>query len=487
MKTVPQFSYDPTSGLLALFDPAGMFVNIPIDSSTLFLADFLAQVSDPTAALNGAIATFNANPNFSRIVLPPGIVTFGSTLTTITRQVAIEGQFGSELRAVADGVGGLSVDTPSRCKFSDFRVTSYSAPGTSTGLHVFGGNFGSEFDGMEIVGFNEGVSIDGAAWSWNGGYIVDWTLTGILIDNGANPDTGDSSIDSGLKIDTGKTSPYDGTNPNTLQAGIRQHASGGLRIGSIKVLHGDYGYLMQLSNGASTSILNITGGSYEKQNKANIGLTHMGATGSFSLVSIIGNELGIAPRCVHVFGSRSFLANVTIDGNTGSNAASGSEARRLFDINQASAVYIGKGNNIAASGAANHTVMGSATSGCTVMIGLGSGAFTQRYVNQGAGNYFEPKNYDLGALSFASSAVTTTAMGSLYRSLATVNWPEQIDVSFPKVSFAVEDFSASPQGTPLVSAFVSGMGAGSGTIAMVSASSPATIKVRVTMTAVPIT
>jgi hypothetical protein len=105
---------------------------------------------------------------------------------------------------------------------------------------------------------------------------------GLDIDNAASPDTGDSIVtDNAFFGATGAL------------YGIRQVASGGLKVLANKITGNGYGFYLNVRSGGSTSILLLSGNSIEDNTTGAIYLTGTGGT-AFNYVVISGNQLKVS-------------------------------------------------------------------------------------------------------------------------------------------------------------------------------------------------
>ena len=81
-----------------------------------------------------------------------------------------------------------------------------------------------------------------------------------------------------------------------------------------KFLGGQYGYLMDITAGAQTSILLFEGNSIENQSVANMAF-NVGSGGYYGFVTLIGNELALCPKGISVNGIGSRLQHIIANGN----------------------------------------------------------------------------------------------------------------------------------------------------------------------------
>lgn len=133
---------------------------------------------------------------------------------------------------------------------------------------------------------------------------INYAKAGILVENLYNADSGDSCV-TNCVFETNATS--------SGSAGVLQYSSGGLKITGSKFLGATYGYLMAW-NGASSSNLQICNNSFELMQYAAIALTRTSGTGTFKLITIVGNEIALTNTGISN-DSNTWLSQVTIVGN----------------------------------------------------------------------------------------------------------------------------------------------------------------------------
>lgn len=145
-----------------------------------------------------------------------------------------------------------------------------------------------------------------ASWNITDCRIQNYHDCGIHIHNNFCVDSGDSAI-TGTLIGNGRVAGV----------GIFQSSSGGLRLVSNKINVGNYGYLMQLTENTSTSILNMIGNSIENQSISAIAF-NIPSTSVFYYINIVGNELAICPYSImfNTLPSGAVLSGINIANNS---------------------------------------------------------------------------------------------------------------------------------------------------------------------------
>ena len=193
---------------------------------------------------------------------------------------------------------------------------------------------------------SSGISFIAAShWTMNTVKMINYSADFVTVNNTNNADSGDSSITNCLF--------WDPTGPSTTAVGVHQLESGGLKITANKFLGQNIGYELDLGS-TSTSVLTITGNSFEQLNTEGILLQRTSGSAQFYNASIIGNEF-LLPSGLGVVSNNtsSFLFNLTIVGNT-------------FEVSGGnnSAVYVGNISNVAVS----DNVFNSTSAGSTGAI-----------------------------------------------------------------------------------------------------------------------
>jgi hypothetical protein len=239
---------------------------------------------DDTAAINRAIAAIIAAGG-GTLYFPKGVYKATASLTEITVPVDIvgAGRFNTFLLTQTSGVNLLTISA-NFCRVSGFEILYNGVTAATSGSGVLLKNtLHTTIDRCNIHDFYINIdTISAAYYTIFDNYIYNAELYNIRVQNIADGDAGDSKISLNTMEAFGK--------PN-MTAHIYQQSSGGLRIIGNKLLHGKSGVVVQIVDGAVTSILIINANSIELQTEAFIKVQRANATGSLPLVSITGNEL----------------------------------------------------------------------------------------------------------------------------------------------------------------------------------------------------
>lgn len=190
--------------------------------------------------------------------------------------------------------------------FHNFKLSSQDP---SSGAHINIAPTGAEVWGTSIFNvmlmhtYNGFVFNNAAHWKMTDCTVFNWYGSAIDVANTLVVDSGDSVIKGGLF-----------SNGRTSGSGIIHRSSGGLKVIGNKFLGGQYGYLMDITAGAQTSILLFEGNSIENQSVANMAF-NVGSGGYYGFVTLIGNELALCPKGISVNGIGSRLQHIIANGN----------------------------------------------------------------------------------------------------------------------------------------------------------------------------
>jgi hypothetical protein len=204
-----------------------------------------------------------------------------------------------------------------------------TAQGYNFGSRISDCNFDSAFTGVNFV--------DAAGWVISGCYFTNYK-TAVQVANKNLPDAGDSSITESI-FDAGAIPGI----------GVLQNSSGGLRLTNNKFLNGTYHYLGEFDSASSTSILVISGNSFEWASACNMALNSRNLT-TFGLVVVDGNEFSISARASGVLlqdPGYDFLNTVMIGNNVFNQSAqsTGLNLVRGKTITVSTNTFAGNGTN----------------------------------------------------------------------------------------------------------------------------------------------
>lgn len=256
---------------------------------------FLYAIQAAVTATGGAGGVVDAgNPNGYKI-----------TKLFLQNGVKLRGRGSTPLRCNTDQ-GPSIVCYGSKSSVEGFDLTRISA--SSVGEPVSAIQFGYNEQGQDqaaknltINGFDIGVDVTcGVIWQVEDCNIMNTTYNAIRIQNIINPDAGDGSIEN-CTLSNGP----DG------DAAIKYLSGGGLKVYDNKILGFARALDCIIDDGASTVDLLVGGNSFENQGINCVRLGHSG-TGSFSTITIEGNEFANAPVLTSI---ESGISNVAYSDN----------------------------------------------------------------------------------------------------------------------------------------------------------------------------
>jgi hypothetical protein len=256
---------------------------------------------DHTVALQAAI---NAAISTGRVLQLPAKQINASAPLAVAGPLTIRGTgCGSDLssspfgtRIVCSSAFKLfNVDTPYGCEFRDLSIIMPSAlPSTAGAVGISLTASGAQNLNSRIVNCRFAycdIAIEtqrAALWDISRNAFYSNNI-GIYVRNGFNADSGDSIISNNfMTMATGISGIF----------GIYQVSSGGLRIAGNKLNGGNYSYVMALEDltgapATATSILLVSNNTMEGCDNGVMLFTRAGAVGTYQLISIVGNEIGV--------------------------------------------------------------------------------------------------------------------------------------------------------------------------------------------------
>ena len=272
------------------------------------------------------LAAMQAAHNTGKIVYyPKGTYKFSGQLTIATGGIIGAGKSLTNLNATDTSAnaaikytgafttlaGGLVSGLPT---FHDFTLNGNALKtGNGAGLQ-FESATGSvdyiDIRGVQVSYFPINVDfVKASLWKMIGCDILGHTVAGVRVNNTFNNDAGDSVI-MGNNFVTSST-----VAPNILHI-----TSGGLKVIGNKMLGGGYGYQLQYTGIAETSVLIIANNSIENFSQSAISLTKIsGGLTSFKNVQITNNEIAVALATPSAFlissDGGTWLQSVIISGN----------------------------------------------------------------------------------------------------------------------------------------------------------------------------
>lgn len=294
-------------------------------------------VVDDTVAMQAA-------HNIKRLIhYPDGVYLFTPTVTLESGGICGNGPLNSILKSNDTGTANLfkyvgALDSYTRGSlFHSFSLVTPPNKTNGAGIQVYppsGEASYLDFKNVHFVYCPLGVDFVAASlWKVTDCDFLAYTVAGVQVANTNSPDSGDSVIANCVF-----------NNPYAIGSGVWQKSSGGLKIIGNKFLGGQRGYTLNLE--ASTSVLLISGNSFENMADADISLACGVAGTSFLNVSIVGNEFSVGKYAVATDAS-GFLSEVVVSGNIVNMGATGSNP--CIALNQVTDFFVG-GNVIKGNG-----------------------------------------------------------------------------------------------------------------------------------------
>lgn len=263
--------------------------------------------TDDTAAINLAIAALNTATR-GVLYFPAGTYKCTSALTTITAVGLAMGDGTSDYQnstpiselTCTSQTAVLFTITSDAFRFEKLALTNTYAgtPSAGAGIQVSGGTITQrvDYEDVFVTGFYVNIDVQvGCLWTMHSCEIIGPVLYGLKVRNTVNADAGDWSISDSHFT----TRAYNAT------SAIRVESSGGGKIANVKVNcnsladAGTYGlkkYVtgldLAIPTGTSTSVLTVTGSSFENISGDAIAISTTG-TGQYGLVAISGCQCAL--------------------------------------------------------------------------------------------------------------------------------------------------------------------------------------------------
>ena len=248
--------------------------------------------------------------NFRAMLIPAGDWLITTTIN-ITGKLKIfgEGRYNTLVRMSGSTLVGFGVNTANAVEFHSMWLYGVTPGASNSAISLTGGapgNLGSVFNDLIFDAFFDPfLTVSAYGWNISNCVFNNYSRRAATVRNAISPDSGDSTIERCLF-----------SNPGAAGIGIYQRSSGGLRVLNNKINGGADGYLMDLDNGATTSILIITGNSIENQTTAGVRMVNTAGGGSFSQVNISGNQLSNQPLPIALNDASAFILGAIIADNT---------------------------------------------------------------------------------------------------------------------------------------------------------------------------
>jgi len=399
--------------------------------------------ADPTGATDSTTAMNNAHATGQLIYYPAGTYHFVSGGVTIPGGGIIgDGAYQTYLYATDTGsanclnyTGGLAG------RFENFQLLPLTTKSGGYGIVV--GPVSGEVSAMRVFqivinALPNGINFARASrWTVIACQFYTFSGDAITVDNLNDADSGDSCI---TNCDFENNVP--GTNLSCN--GIRQIASGGLKITGNKFNNLGVGYLLDLGT-HSTSDLNIVGNSFENFHFSGIQLQCISGAAFFQNVVICGNQFyghssSGNSSCIYSNNVAQFLSRIAVTGNiifqSDTAAASGILLNNVT-------VGIVEGNSLNANIGTATLGISLGTLNADLKLGINFCRFFTTNVSFGGSTPFVPSDYQQGTVSVTCS----TAIGSLFYGTATVTFPTTFNpVHAPNLADCAIDLTSAGAG-----------------------------------------
>lgn len=374
---------------------------------------------DPMGATDSTTAMINAHATGHLIYYPAGTYHFTSGLVSIPGGGIVgDGAYQTFLYATDTGSADcLNYTGPFAGRFENFQIAPLTTKSGGYGIVV--GSLSGEISSMRVFqiitnSLPNGINFSRASrWTVMACQFYTFSGDGITVNNQNDADSGDSCI---TNCDFENNSPGFNLSSN----GIRQIASGGLKVTANKFNNLGVGYLLDLGAN-STSDLMIANNSFENSHFASIQLQRTSGSASFPNIVITGNEFlvsstsGNSSGIFSVNASGPFLFRLAITGNTIFVADAGNASGICLD--KVSGCII-DGNNVSGVG------------GTAVGIISGANNNNTKYGINQVNGFTVNVNYSTGTNVVASdnqtgtaNVTTSTAVGALFYGQITITFP----------------------------------------------------------------
>lgn len=316
-----------------LLVPMAAHASSPVGNAVFYATDYGVKcddATDDTSALQTAINAAQAPTASSTggiLQLPAGFCRLTGALT-ISGPVTVLGAGAGVQPVVGDSGGTVIRSDCASCNhftvtsvapFSlrnvtlDKSVTATGGAGVSivqSGTNI---NRQSQFENVAMLGLAYGYYfVNTANWSIDNPYILDFRVDGIyLASTNTSPDLGDSSIKGGTIWDFNYTAG---------DADIRLDPAAGIEIVGVKLLGGNFGVHLTVSQGP-TGTLNIGQDSFEQHNVSEIYVEQTVPGKTYAFITVTGNEfqtynISSYQNAITLANSTSqYLSGVAITGN----------------------------------------------------------------------------------------------------------------------------------------------------------------------------
>lgn len=267
--------------------------------------------ADPTGASDSTTAIINAHKLGIVVTYPQGTYTISNNIPIPCGGIIGAGPQQTIITSTSTASTSLFIFTcPNAGIFKDFTVNAASMTGgyVLTVTASSGENKYTKVENLYINGAWSGLSFIAAShWIVSQTNFNNITGDGITVNNTNVADSGDSSVTN---------CNFNNVSQSLTANGVRQIASGGLKIIGNKFNGPNIGYNLDLGTG-STGVLLIDGNSFENLNTEPILIQRASGSAVFQNINIVGNEflltsgLGIVSNP-----ASSIVTNLNITGNT---------------------------------------------------------------------------------------------------------------------------------------------------------------------------
>jgi hypothetical protein len=355
-------------------------------------------VTDDTSAMQAAHNTGKT------VFYPKGTYKF-TTITIPSGGIVGHSRYGTQLfssdTSTNDSITFTDTNTGLFEKFTFYSQTSKT---NGSGLNIkpaSGENVKTRINDVYIYQFPTCIHFSSASqWNITNSYLENYSVSGLLIENTNNADSGDSVI-SGCILSAVQT-----TSNN-----IVYHSSGGLKIVGNKFLGGSNSLNLDIKGIASDLL--IMGNSFEGSVSSSITLQRSSGTATFKNIVIVGNQF-LKPSYIIQTDNSGAFSNIVIESNsfTLDNTASGNGIllNNVKDFTVGSNVFQGSAGQTAIyieSTCVNGKILPNTYTG----LGSISNNSTSVYVT--------------GSIQSGSSTATTSSTyGSMFTNTITITFPQ---------------------------------------------------------------
>lgn len=207
---------------------------------------------------------------------------------------------------------GLIVTAASPVVLTDFGITPAGGVTGTFGIQfapATGYNTESIMRDLQLIGLSRCIDAQAAAYFTVDNVTFDlFTSIGLLVRNTSAPDAGDSCVSNSVFLAA-----------TTVETGIQQQSSGGLKVVNSKFLNGAFGFRLLLDAGVNTGALLLDNDSFEGQSGAAIQLSQNAAGGTFHSAEITGCQFNLTPQAISVldiYVAPGWLTDLSISGGS---------------------------------------------------------------------------------------------------------------------------------------------------------------------------